>query len=76
MKPPVRRTLFGAVAAGVIGITAAVPAAASAETVSAPPVPVLPAFAATPPAPLLHALPAPLACLVTTGFAAFCLGIT
>ncbi len=67
--------LFGAVAAGVIGVTAAVPAA-SAETATARPLPVLPAFAATPPAPLLHALPAPLACLVTTGFAAFCLGIT
>ncbi|MEU2035998.1 hypothetical protein [Nocardia amamiensis] len=76
MKPLVRRTLFGAVTACVIGVTTAVPVAASTETATAPPLPVLPAFAATPPAPLLHALPAPLACLVTTGFAAFCLGIT
>lgn len=76
MKPTVQRTLFGAVAAGVIGAAAAVPATASAETVPREPVPVTPAFAATPPAPLLHALPTPLACLATTGFAAFCLGIT
>ncbi len=74
MKPIVQRTLFGAVATGVIA--AAVPATASAETVPAPPVPATPVFAATPPAPLLHALPTPLACLVTTGFAKFCLGLT
>ncbi|MGV9971139.1 hypothetical protein [Nocardia beijingensis] len=76
MKPTVQRTFFGAVAAGVIGAAAAVPATASAETVPEAPVPVTPVFLATPPAPLLHALPTPLACLVTTGFAAFCLGIT
>ncbi|MGY2055642.1 hypothetical protein [Nocardia gipuzkoensis] len=76
MKPTVQRTLFGAVAAGVVGAAALAPATASAEAVAAEPVPVTPVFAAAPPAPLLHALPTPLACLVTTGFAMFCLGIT
>ncbi|MFG3616979.1 hypothetical protein [Nocardia sp. NPDC047654] len=76
MKPTVQRTLFGAVAAGVIGAAAAVPATASAEAVPGTPVPATPVFAATPPAPLLHLLPTPLACLVTTGFAKFCLGLT
>ncbi|WP_406266844.1 hypothetical protein OH799_21155 [Nocardia sp. NBC_00881] len=77
MKPTVLRTLLGAMAAGLICTASTVPAAAFADSAPAQPVPVMPAFTATfPPAPLLHALPEPLACLVTTGFALFCVGIT
>ncbi|MGK8511699.1 hypothetical protein ACRS5S_27965 [Nocardia asiatica] len=76
MKPTAQRTLFGAVAAAAAAAVAVAPATASAEAVAAEPFAATPVFAATPPAPLLHALPTPLACLFTTGFAKFCLGIT
>ncbi|MFD6158507.1 hypothetical protein ACFWF7_39805 [Nocardia sp. NPDC060256] len=79
MKPTVtvKRTLLGAAAAGMIGAATVAPAvAAPAEVSPAPPTAVVPVLIETPPAPLLHALPAPLACLVTTGFALWCIGIT
>ncbi|GAA1653682.1 hypothetical protein GCM10009764_88380 [Nocardia ninae] len=50
--------------------------AAPAEVSPAPPAAVVPILVQTPPPPLLHALPAPLACLATTGFALWCIGIT
>lgn len=64
--------------AGLIGAASVVPAvAAPADSAPAQPVPVTPAFTATfPPASLLRGLPEPLSCLVTTGFALFCIGIT
>ncbi|MFI9510646.1 hypothetical protein [Nocardia sp. NPDC052566] len=76
MKPTVRikGILAGVVAGGLIGAAAVAPAAAAPAAEA--PVPVTPVLIATPPAPLLHLLPPPLDCLVTTGWALFCLGIT
>lgn len=79
MKPtvPVKRTLSGVAAAGLIGAATVVTAAAAPAEVSAPPPAAPPpALVQSPPASLLHVLPAPLACLATTGSAMFCVGIT
>jgi hypothetical protein len=60
----------------MIGAATIAPAAAApAEMAAPPPMPVVPVLIATPPS-LVQLLPAPLACLVTTGFGMFCLGIT
>ncbi|MFE9578868.1 hypothetical protein ACFYO1_20975 [Nocardia sp. NPDC006044] len=78
MKPTVtlQRTLLGAAAVGMIGAATVAPAVAAPAEVSPAPPTVTPVLVQTPPSPLLHALPAPLACLVTTGFALWCIGIT
>ncbi|WP_435593346.1 hypothetical protein [Nocardia sp. bgisy118] len=79
MKPTIHaeKLAVGVVAGCLIGAAAAIPAAAAPiESTPPPPVPVAPAFAATPPPGLLELLPTPLDCLVTTGFALFCVGIT
>ncbi|MGW4742107.1 hypothetical protein [Nocardia xishanensis] len=79
MKPTIhaKKLAVGVVAGGLIGAAAAVPAAATPDDhTPPPPVPVSPAFAVTPPPGLLELLPTPLDCLVTTGFALFCVGIT
>ncbi|WP_067844603.1 hypothetical protein [Nocardia lijiangensis] len=79
MKPAIhaKKIALGVVAGGLIGAAASVPAAAApVEYTPPPPVPVTPAFAATSPPGLLKVLPAPLACLVATGFGLSCAGIT
>ncbi|MEV0033121.1 hypothetical protein [Nocardia sp. NPDC050793] len=79
MKPMIhaKKLAIGVVAGGLIVAAAAVPAAAAPDDhTPPPPVPVSPAFAATPPPGLLELLPMPLDCLVTTGFALFCVGVT
>ncbi|MFQ6326412.1 hypothetical protein ACLMAL_09780 [Nocardia sp. CWNU-33] len=58
-------------AGGTIGVATMPPAAAVPAEVA----PVPPALGATAQALPLHLLPAPLACLATTGSAEFCIGI-
>lgn len=79
MKPTIhaKKIAIGVVAGCLIGAAGAVPAAAApVEYTPPPPVPVTPAFTATEPPGLMKLLPPPLACLATTGFALFCVGIT
>lgn len=75
MKPTAhfRKVLVGVVAGGLIGTVAAAPAAAAPDLAQSP-APAASYLAV--PAPLVHILPVPLACLATTGSALFCLGIT
>ncbi|WP_069160616.1 hypothetical protein [Nocardia altamirensis] len=61
-------------AAGLIGAATAVPAAAAPAEVS--PVPVTPVYVDSGSGLLAHVMPTPLACLMTTGFALWCVGIT
>ncbi|WP_460701106.1 hypothetical protein [Nocardia thraciensis] len=64
----VRRTALAVLATGSVGAAAVVPAAA-APVVPAPAPPSAPAVSP------LDVLPTPLNCLLTTGFAVFCLGV-
>ncbi len=62
----VKRIALTAAATGAVGAATVVPAAAA---------PVESATAAPAPASLLDVLPNPLNCLLSTGFAVFCLGV-
>ncbi|WP_280266433.1 hypothetical protein [Nocardia wallacei] len=62
----VRRTALAVLATGAVGAATVVPAAAEA------PAPAPPSAPAVSP---LDVLPTPLNCLLTTGFAVFCLGV-
>ncbi|WP_068027808.1 hypothetical protein [Nocardia mexicana] len=64
----VRRTALAVLATGAVGAATVVPAAA-APAVPAPAPPSAPAVSP------LDVLPTPLNCLLTTGFAVFCLGV-